>query len=550
MGYEFRKMGTRNWTLLLARIASGRTGFWAASVAFGAIGGIASFLIFLAIIPMLNERGLQALDAQLLRRAELAADHALIALGELIEGGTVSCDAPSIAQLRKTIYRYGELKDVRISDPSSGELCSANPETLEANTTSENAGPSLSAANQRISLFPVNQSGGGAMGIRWNYYDSSSLDAIVSTSSLLFDILPQDLRENGTSSLTLSDGRLVANSETEEPTEPARLHRVFLTSKRYPLVASIGVDTDTLAKANREPLLITVVLFSAISFGFGILLCTLAVQSGGPVTEIDAALAKGEFLPFAQPIYSLTSGEMLGVEILARWRRADGTLVPPLQFIPVAEASDRIIALTWHLAKTALRELHDHLSRNRQFKIAFNIAPTQLMSSDFVGKFRQIAVEAGVSPRQIIIEITERQEITDVPKACEVLAKLRDRGFRVAFDDVGTGHNGLSYLHKLGADIIKIDKFLVDSVATSHSAKVLVEMLVNVGRGLHMTTVAEGIETEDQVACLIKCGVDQGQGYLLSRPLPIHGLLDLIRSSASPDHADHRAPPMKAAMIA
>ena len=139
-----------------------------------------------------------------------------------------------------------------------------------------------------------------------------------------------------------------------------------------------------------------------------------------------------------------------------------------------------------------------------------------------------------------------------MPKASQVLEDLRHRGFRVAFDDVGTGHNGLSYLHKLRADIIKIDKFLIDSIATSRSAKVLVEMLVHVGRELGMTTVAEGIETEEQFALLKTCGVDQAQGYLLARPMPISDLLDLIHSAARGSYPalGHQTNALKRSMIA
>lgn len=158
-----------------------------------------------------------------------------------------------------------------------------------------------------------------------------------------------------------------------------------------------------------------------------------------------------------------------------------------------------------------------------------------------------IAVDTGVSPHQIVIEITERREISDLHKASQVLAELRHRGFRVAFDDVTT--DCLS--PKLSADIIKIDKFLVDSIITSHPAKVVVKMLVNVGHELKMMTVAEGIETEAQVAS-VKCGVDQSQGYLLPRPLPISDFLDLIRSISDGSRASTDAPAklMKQAMIA
>lgn len=523
---------TKHWTLWLARIALRKKGYWAIPLLLSGAFGILSALSFLAVIPSLNDGTLRALDAQLLRRAELAADHGLLALAELFEGGFVGCDNPSVVRMRKAVYRYGNLKDVRVFGASGSQLCSAYSEALDANETPDHSMPPLVAANRRISLSPVGENGNVAMAVKWSLDDNVTLEAVVNTNSLLFDILPQDLRENGTASLTLSDGRSVADSGSDQSVSSERSHRVFMTSDRYPLIASIDIDADTLAKTNRNPLIVTVALFSIMGFAFGLLVATLAVQSGGTIAEIDAALSRHEFLPFVQPVYSLTTREIVGVEVLARWRRADGTLVPPDRFIPIAEASGRIGPLTRHLARIALSGLRDHLRRDRQFKIAFNITPSQLISDGFVGELRRTAVAAGVSPRQVVVEITERQEIEDMEKAAQVLAELRHRGFRVAFDDVGTGHNGLSYLQKLGADIIKIDKFLVDAIVTSHSARVLVEMLVNVGRELGMSTIAEGIEAEDQVASLKRCGVDQGQGYLLSRPISIEEFLHLIATSA------------------
>ena len=277
----------------------------------------------------------------------------------------------------------------------------------------------------------------------------------------------------------------------------------------------------------------TLSLFAAIGLAFGLMATKISRQSAGPITEIDIGLARNEFVPFVQPIFSLATREILGGEVLARWRRADRSLVSPDRFIKTAEDSGQIVPLTWHLVRAALSELRNHLSVDRHFKIAFNISPAHLLLHDFVHDFRKIARETGVSPRQIVIEITERQEIADTLKANAILMELRDRGFRIAFDDVGTGRNGLSYLQKLGADVIKIDKFFVDSIATSRPAKVLVEMLVNVGRELNMTTVAEGIETEEQALLLEACGVDQGQGYLVSRPLPVRDFLDLVEAGAS-----------------
>jgi sensor c-di-GMP phosphodiesterase-like protein len=522
---------TKPSTLWFAKFGATWKGRCALVLLFSAASAVISLIAFLAVISPINDKTLRTLDAQLLRRAELVVDYAFIALSELSERGFANCDASSLAEFRKTIYRYGVIKDIRVSNSSHGITCSANSETPNIEGLSTETGKTLPSRNERISLFRVDQRGGTALGVRWNHDNSGSLDAIVSTSSLLFDILPQDLRENGTSSLTLTDGQEVAAQDGDQ-TVPAtaRWRQVSAASERYPLIASIGIDVDTLARANHEPLLLTLLLFAAIGLAFGVMATKISRQSVGLIADIDVALARNEFVPFVQPIFSLATRKILGGEVLARWRRADGSLVSPDRFIPTAERSGRIVPLTWQLVTSALSELRHHLSVDRHFEIAFNISPAHLLSNNFTHDFRQIARNVGVSPRQIVIEITERQEITNMQKASAVLAELRDWGFRVAFDDVGTGHNGLSYIQKLGADIIKIDKFFVDSIAISRSAKVLVEMLVNVGRELNMTTVAEGIETEEQVALLKACGVNQGQGYLVSRPLPIRAFLDLLES--------------------
>ena len=523
---------------------------WSIALLFSAISALVSLAGFFGAISIINDKSIKTLDAQLLRRAELAVDYAFIALSELAERGFANCSANSVAEFRKTVYRYSVIKDIRVVNSAHRIVCSANPETLELERAPAETGKSLPSRNEQISLFKVDQRDGTALGVRWTQENDGWIDAIVSTSSLLFDIFPEELRENGTASLTLVDGQEVTPHE-EAALPPSRLRLASATSSRYPLVSSIGVDLETLARANQDPMILTVALFAAIGFVFGTIVTTISRQTAGPVAEIQAALKRNEFVPFIQPVFSLATGEIVGGEVLARWRRADGSLVSPDRFITIAEESGLIVPMTRHLVQSTLAGVRDHLSVYRQFKIGFNITPAHLLSDDFIAEFRQLARDGGVSPRQIIIEVTERQHIADMQKATAVFSELRDCGFKVAFDDVGTGHNGLSYLQKLGADIIKIDKIFVDSIAVSRPAQVLVEMLVNVGRELNMTTVAEGIETREQLEWLKSCGVSQGQGYLVSRPLPLRGFVDLVESlAASQPQADADDPPHTEAMVA
>ena len=213
--------------------------------------------------------------------------------------------------------------------------------------------------------------------------------------------------------------------------------------------------------------------------------------------------------------------------MLARWVRADGTVVPPMKFIPLAEQSGRIRVMTWQLLAIALKELNEHLRQNKQFKLSFNVVPSHLMSEGFVEMLRQVVAEAMVSTRQIVLEITERDELQDLGKAGEVVRELRELGFKVAIDDVGVGHSGLSHLKALGANTMKIDKFFVDTIRDESTSRI-VETLVRLAKDLQMTVVAEGIETEQQVQSLLACGVQEGQGYVVSPPLPCARFVELL----------------------
>jgi sensor c-di-GMP phosphodiesterase-like protein len=330
------------------------------------------------------------------------------------------------------------------------------------------------------------------------------------------------LRTESSVTLTLPDGEQVAGYRPDAaPRASAETVSFTTASDRYPLLSTIEVRAGSLSARHSMAYLLTMLGAALLGSVFGLLLASYLSKPRDPVAELDRALAAGEFKPYLQPTFNLKTGDIIGCEILARWEKPDGRLVPPMSFIPLAESSGRVEKLTWQLLGTALRELQPEMKRDKLFKLSVNITPRHLLGDGFVEDLRKVVATSSVSTRQIVLEVTEREELADLERATAVVKELSELGFRVALDDVGIGHSGLSYIQRLGARILKIDKFFVDAITRDQSAVVVVQMLVALARELEMSVIAEGIEHQEQVDALLACGVEDGQGYLVAPPLSL-----------------------------
>jgi c-di-GMP phosphodiesterase len=478
-----------------------------------------------SIIEGHQQQRLQELAEIALRRSEVAVDFGAASVDEIARSGKLDCEPSSLQTFRLHVYQRSAVKDVRLVNHDGSIVCSAYSETLEFDKAWVRRSDMLPAADPSLQLFRVEQFGGDALGVLRDVDATRSLVAIVGINSFLFDIMPAELRARSEVVLELSNHQQLAQFSLEDidvqhPVEVAE------TSRRYPLRVTIRVEQGVLARAYGQDYWPAMLAALGLGLVFGVLL-TKARRVEGPVADLDRALARGEFRPFFQPIFHLTSGAILGCEMLARWVRADGTVVPPMKFIPLAEQSGRIRAMTWQILGLALKELNAHLRQNKEFKLSFNVVPSHLLSEGFVSQLRKMVSEARVSARQIVLEITERDELQDLDRAAEIVKELRELGFKVAIDDVGVGHSGLSHLKALGANTMKIDKFFVDTIK-DESTLHIVETLVRLAKDLQMSVVAEGIETEQQMQSLLACGVQEGQGYLVSPPLPIAKFIELL----------------------
>ncbi|MDQ0323577.1 diguanylate cyclase (GGDEF)-like protein [Pararhizobium capsulatum DSM 1112] len=243
--------------------------------------------------------------------------------------------------------------------------------------------------------------------------------------------------------------------------------------------------------------------------------------------ELRSAIEDRSIVPFYQPLIDLKTGSLCGFEALARWRKLDGTFVPPDRFIPVAEETGLITTLFSQLLQTACR---DAAAWPEHLTLSFNVSPIQIEDRLLVNRILQIMKDTGFGAPRLEIEITENALMGDPDLAAATLQKLHAAGIQVALDDFGTGYSSLSQLARFQFDKIKIDKsFVSGSVANEKNAKIIGAIL-SLGRSLNLKTTVEGIEENSQLGYYLGQGCDFGQGYLFGKAMPQEEVPAFIRN--------------------
>ncbi|MBO5291660.1 MAG: EAL domain-containing protein [Lachnospiraceae bacterium] len=250
-------------------------------------------------------------------------------------------------------------------------------------------------------------------------------------------------------------------------------------------------------------------------------------------TKLKNAVAGDSFMLFYQPQFDVKSGRMRGVEALVRWKDEEGHMISPAEFIPIAEKSGLIVQIgNWVLKKSISsfafwREKYDY-----DMILSINISAIQYKKQDFVGRLMELLREYNVPPSKIELEITESILIDDFEEITQKMHALREYGIRVSMDDFGTGFSSLSYLKGLPIDTLKIDKSFIDTLTTDEATKTITEAMIGMVKKLGLETVAEGVETADQLAYLKSIDCDNIQGFLLGKPMPEKELIQVIEAQA------------------
>ncbi len=271
----------------------------------------------------------------------------------------------------------------------------------------------------------------------------------------------------------------------------------------------------------------------------------------GLEAELRRALERQEFVVQYQPIVRLETGAIIGAEALVRWNHPTRGMIPPMEFIPLAEETGLVVPLGgWVLrqACSQLAEWQKLRGGGEPFVMNVNLSSRQLVRDAIADEVAAAVDESGIRASWLVLEVTETVLMADPAAAATALGHIRDLGVRVALDDFGSGYSSLSHLRRFPIDIVKIDKSFVDDVAQEGVESAIARGIIELGRAMHLETVAEGIEMAEQAEMLRTLGCDLGQGYLFARPLDASALSErLSAETANGAGAGSRGEPAPAA---
>jgi len=257
---------------------------------------------------------------------------------------------------------------------------------------------------------------------------------------------------------------------------------------------------------------------------------------GAEVSEVEVtldqardALARGHIVPFFQPQAEFGNGKIIGVEALARWRLADGRMVPPALFVPIMEAGGLIDELTNLMLVQSCAWWKRWQVRGLDLVISVNVSAQNLTGPEVADRYEAILREHGLNPEHVVLEITESSVMSDTARGLGMLARLRLKGFGLSVDDFGTGYSSLSQLSQIPFTALKIDRNFVSGAPTQPRKRAMIETSLDLARKLDLKVVAEGVETVEEWQLLAGLGCDYAQGYLISAPVPGEQLPDAIQ---------------------
>lgn len=464
---------------------------------------------------------MRAMGEVSVHRAEEAITTTVSMLQRLDRDDVQTCSAEDRAIYEQLIIEYGMVDAIGLVDASGQRMCIVPDRDLKAEVVL----PPLRTDGPLVGIGMLERKylGARAAVVSWDLKNENRLFAEVTPAVIAMDPGPEYLRSYRRTELSLGDDLLwySVGGYTSEGSDARNLLTVDVPSELYPLIAVVSAPASAALQVVQE----LKVVAAAACAGIALLFVAIGIwYSWRPESEANdefvAAIRNGEFIPYYQPVMDIETKRVRGCEVLMRWRRPNGMIVSPGQFMAYAEANGHIFDMTRHMMRVSCEEVGALYGENPDFKLSINLFAGHFLDREIVADIKSIFESSEISYQQIVVEVTERYPLEDMDLARKIMAELQALGVRIALDDVGTGHGGMAYLQKLGVDIIKIDKMFIDSISSDDNSTTIVDSMVELADNLGMGIIAEGVEEEEQIDRLLELGVTAAQGYYFAQPMP------------------------------
>ncbi|WP_323614479.1 EAL domain-containing protein [Pseudomonas putida] len=491
-------------------------------LALGVMGGVGWLLTLHS-----TERQLEDIAGLLSQRAQATLLQASTALKSVASSDLLPCSPESIDQMRLVAVNTLSVKSVGYVQEDifvcgSWGMIGKKIDALPADFTTDD-GVKIS-----IGVSPLLESAKPLMALEY-----AAFNVLVDSEQLLDVLFDHRVRL----AIATANGDLIrASSQGSEtivtlahmgPTRGLREGYLYTSIRQGSWVAIAAIP--------RAELLSILLWHSAYMLPLGALLAGLAVlgivriskRRLSPVAALERAVKRHEFVVHYQPIIELEQGRCVGAEALIRWVKPGHGTVPPDVFIPLAEKSGLIQAITEQVMTQVIRDLRNVLVADRSMHVAINLAASDVSSGRFMDVLDEIRAKAGVHPSQIWLEATETGFMDLIP-AKETMSKARALGYVTALDDFGTGYSSLQNLQQLPLDILKIDKSFVDGISQPRAAASLIDHLIDMADSLGLAIVAEGVETAEQAAYLCSHNVRYAQGWFFAKAMSAESFVSYL----------------------
>lgn len=491
---------------------------------------VAAFYLSWSVATSTEEDRLSLLAQSAIIRADTTFDEAVAAVKSAYAFDFQPCSQEHIAAMRTLVVNTRSVEDVGYFENDVLKCSSwGKPESRIKRKAVDFTTAAGIGVTTRV--HPSISNGRAMLGLRYQSY------SVLTDPARLVDVLPSpDTRL----ALATDTGMPVSALNDPDPSLIQRLiehqqtgsdaHHLFATASGSGWIAIATSSRASLLDDLDDERLLLLPLGAIVAALMVGLVLWLSRRRLSPRGELSIAVQRREFIVHYQPIIEMKSGICVGAEALVRWRRPDGSLVRPDIFIPLAEESGLIRAITDQVIDGVIADLGPVLVSDRSLHIAINLSADDIKSGRILPVIQKALARSGVLNEQIWLEATERG-FMDVKSARATMEEARQRGHCVAIDDFGTGYSSLQYLQDLPLDALKIDKSFIDTVGLVSATSAVTPHIIDIAKSLNLYIVAEGIERQEQADYLHARGVHYGQGWLYSKALPAPEFLAFYNES-------------------